>query len=166
MTPRPLHFDAWDPDRARSIAERQAGSRKGALLETLNELQATFGHIHADAIAILADVFNLSRAEVHGVKSFYHDLRDHPPASYVVKICQAEACQAMGCRALTAHAKDRLGLEFHETAVAQGVTLEPVYCLGNCALSPAVMINDRVYGRVDAGRLDALLEDCRKGAMP
>lgn len=161
MQPKALAPKPWNADDARQIAKQQA-RRPGALLEALNALQATYGFIHSEAIGILADVFNLSRAEVYGVKSFYHDLRDHPPGRFVLKICQAEACQAMGCRALTEHAKNKLGIDFHESAPRESFTLEPVYCLGNCALSPAVMINDRVYGRVDTGRLDSLVDACRR----
>lgn len=162
--PMPKQYRGWDPAEARRIAEREA-ERPGALLEALNALQERFGYIHEEAIAILSDVFNLSRAEVYGTKSFYHDLRDAPPGRYVLKICQAEACQSMGCAKLTAHARDRLGADFHETGPRADVTLEPVYCLGNCALSPAVMINEQVYGRVSPKRLDALLEACGRGGV-
>jgi len=162
--PKPRRFDAWDPAEARRIAG-QVALRPGALLEALNALQERFGYIHGEAIGILADVFNLSRAEVFGTKSFYHDLRDRPPGLYVLKICQAEACQSMGCVKLAEHARERLGADFHETSARGHVTLEPVYCLGNCALSPAVMINEQVYGRVSPERLDALLEACRRGGV-
>jgi len=161
----PRRDEPWDPEKARRIAEERA-QRPGALLNALNALQETFGYIHSEAIGMLAEVFNLSRAEVYGTKSFYHDLRDAPPAPFILRICRAEACQSMGCDGLAEHARRRLGLDFHETSRRDGVTLEPVYCLGNCALSPAVMINESVFGRVDSQRLDALIDACRKGGGP
>ncbi len=98
---------------------------------------------------------NLSRADVYGVVNYYHDFRTEAPGKHIVKICQAEACQAMGSRALTKHAHEALGAGFHETS--NNVTLEPVYCLGNCACAPAVMVNSKTHGRVDAARFDDLL---------
>jgi len=136
----------------------QFGSRPEMLVQILHALLERYGFISDDAIRQLADELNLSRAEVHGVVSFYHDFRTEPPGDHIVKICQAEACQAMGSRALTQHAETRLGVSMHETTTDGSVTLEPVYCLGNCACSPAVMVDDRVYGRVDDGKLDGLLD--------
>ncbi|RMD88999.1 MAG: formate dehydrogenase subunit gamma [Alphaproteobacteria bacterium] len=152
----------FDPAVARSIIAEHV-AEPGGLLAALNALQARFGYVDGELIAPLADAFNLSRAEVHGVISFYHDFRDRPPGRHVVRICQAEACQAMGSRGLTAHAKEVLGLDFGETNAGEGLTLEPVYCLGNCAAAPAVMIGETVHGRVDATRLDMLVAACRKG---
>ena len=129
----------------------------GGLLPALHDCHNAYGYIDKRVIPILADVFNLSRAEVHGVISFYHDFRDAAPGAHVIKICQAEACQAMGTRDLTAHAKRQLGIEFHQTQASGRCTLEPVYCLGNCACAPAIMIDDAVYGRVDKDRFDTLL---------
>ncbi|MFQ5348025.1 MAG: formate dehydrogenase subunit gamma [Rhodothalassiaceae bacterium] len=162
MTSRsPSRMD-FDAAAAQEIIAGHA-AEPGGLLEALNALQARFGCIDKALIAPLADAFNLSRAEVHGVISFYHDFRDRPPGRHVVRICQAEACQAMGARGLTAHAKQALGIDLGETGAGEGVTLEPVYCLGNCAAAPAVMIDGAVHGRVDAGRFDALIAACRKG---
>src|SRR5262249_42758208 len=104
---------------------------------------------------------NLTRAEVHGVISFYHDFRSEAPGRKIVRICQAESCQAMGSVALTSHAKKHLGIDFHETTRDQAFTLEPVYCLGNCALSPAMMVNGELYGRVTPQRLAQVLEEAR-----
>ena len=108
-----------------------------------------------DAVRQLADELNLSRADVHGVVHFYHDFRTEPAGKHIVKVCQAEACQAMGSRSLTEHAEGTLGAKLHETN--GDVTLEPVYCLGNCACAPAVMIDGRTYGRVDTERFDELV---------
>jgi formate dehydrogenase subunit gamma len=113
------------------------------------------GWVSEEAVRQLADELNLSRADVYGVVSYYHDFRTEPPGRHVVKICQAEACQAMGSRALTSHAQASLGTDMHNTNA--DVTLEPVYCLGNCACAPAVMIDGKTHGRVTAGRLDELV---------
>ena len=105
----------------------------------------------------IADELNISRADVHGVVNFYHDFRTTPPGRRVVKICQAEACQSMGSRELTAHAEQAVGVALHNTTADGEITLEPVYCLGNCACSPAIMIDSKVYGRVDNDQFDRLL---------
>jgi formate dehydrogenase subunit gamma len=131
------------------------GNRPEMLVQVLLAFMDRFGWISDEAIRQLADELNLSRADVHGVVSFYHDLRTTPPARHIVKICQAEACQAMGCRELTVHAEKTLGVTMDSGN--ETVTLEPVYCLGNCACSPAVMVDGRPYGRVDAARFDALV---------
>jgi formate dehydrogenase subunit gamma len=102
---------------------------------------------------------NLSRAEVHGVVTFYHYFRRSRPGAHTVSVCQAEACQSMGAEALTAHARRRLGIDFHQTSADGRFSLEPIYCLGNCACSPAVMIDGRLYGRVTPERFDALVAD-------
>lgn len=136
----------------------QFGGRPEMLVQVLHALVERYGYISEEAIRQVAAELNLSRAEVHGVVSFYHDFRTSPPAKHVLKICQAEACQAMGSRQLTAHAESKLGVEMHGST--DNVTLEPVYCLGNCACSPAVIIDDKVYGRVDANKLDKLIDEC------
>ena len=129
------------------------------LVQILNAFQARYAHISDEAVRQIAEELNLSRADVHGVVSFYHDFRREPAGKVVVKVCQAEACQAMGSRELTEHAKRSLGIAMHETDGGGEFTLEPVYCLGNCACSPSVMINDRVYGKVSAERFDRLLAE-------
>jgi formate dehydrogenase subunit gamma len=136
----------------------QFGGRPEMLVQVLHALVERYGYISEEAIRQVATELNLSRAEVHGVVSFYHDFRTSPPAKHVLKICQAEACQAMGSRQLTAHAESKLGVEMHGST--DSVTLEPVYCLGNCACSPAIIIDDKVYGRVDANKLDKLIDEC------
>ena len=135
----------------------QFEARPEMLVQILHLFMDCYGYISDDAIRHLASELNLSRAEVHGVVSFYHDFRIAPAGRRVIKICQAESCQAMGSQALTAHAEKSLGVSLNETTEDGATSLEPVYCLGNCACSPAVMVGDRVYGRVDAKALDAVL---------
>ena len=129
------------------------------LLPLLLRVQRRLRHVPPDCIAIVAQHFNLSRADVHGVATFYQDLRDAPPPRHVVQICQAEACQAAGCRALAAHAQASLGVTLASAAADARVALEPAYCFGNCALGPTVRIGDAVHGRVDAARFDALMRE-------
>jgi len=156
MTPHDITQQAVET----AIAHNKA--KPGALLPILHAIQDRIGHIPTDAVPVIASELNLSRAEVHGVISFYHYFRDTPPGRHTVQICQAESCQAMGSAQLTAFAKQTLGIDFHETTADQAFTLEPVYCLGNCACSPSVMIDDEVHGRVSHERLAALLEQARK----
>ena len=128
--------------------------RPGNLLEVLHGVQAALGHVPEASIELIAHELNLSRAEVHGVISFYHDFRDQPPDRPVVQLCRAEACQAVGARALEAH------LQSH----AEAVELAPVYCLGNCACSPAIMVDGKTIGRVDAKRFDEIVANLEGGA--
>lgn len=130
---------------------------EGGLLPALHDLQAAFGFISDEAVRLLAQAFNLSRAEVYGVVTFYHDFRRAPAGRHVVKLCQAEACQAMGSRDLAAHARERLGVALGGTTADGRVTLQPIYCLGLCATAPSAMVDGRVLGRVTAARLDAAL---------
>ncbi len=130
-------------------------ARPEMLIQILHTFVERFRYVSDDAIRQLASELNLSRADVHGVVSYYHDFRTEPPGKHIVRICQAEACQAMGSRELTAHAQDTLGVDMHGSS--DEVTLEPVYCLGNCACSPAIMIDGRTYGRVDTLRFDELV---------
>ncbi|HEY8256352.1 MAG TPA: formate dehydrogenase subunit gamma [Gemmatimonadales bacterium] len=133
----------------------------GGLLPILHAIQEEVGYIPPDAVPTIAEALNLSRAEVHGVISFYHDFRSEPAGRHVVHVCRAESCQAVGAEALLAHACDRLGVEVHGTTPDGSVTVEPIYCLGNCALSPAVMVDRNLYGRVTAHQLDTMLESLR-----
>lgn len=134
------------------------GSRPEMLVQVLQTFITRFSFLNEDAMRQIALGLNLSRAEVWGCIKFYHDFRTEAPGKTVVKICQAEACQAMGSRELTAYAEKALGIPMHSSSDDGKHTLEPVYCLGNCACSPAVMIDEKVYGRVDPSRLDALIE--------
>jgi len=131
----------------------------GALLPILHAIQDRFGYVDDRAVPIVADVLNLSRAEVFGVLSFYHLYRRTPPGEHIVYLCRAEACQAMGGRDLEAHVKRRLAIDYHETTADGRYSLEPIYCLGNCACSPAIMIDETVHGRVSPKRFDALVEE-------
>ena len=134
---------------------------EGPLLPILHAVQAEFGHVPQDALPVIAQSLNLSRAEVHGVMSFYHDFREEPAGRHVVKLCRAEACQAMGADRVAAHAKGVLGVDWHGTTADGAVTLEPIFCLGLCACAPAAMVDGRIVGRVDETRLDALLAGVR-----
>jgi formate dehydrogenase subunit gamma len=140
----------------RRLAEAKA-AEPGALLPILHAIQDKLGHVPENAVPIVAEVLNLSRADVHGVLTFYHFFRTHPAGKHIVYLCRAEACQSMGARALERYARDKLGVGFHETTADGRFTLEPVYCLGNCACSPAVMVDETVHGRVTPERLDEIL---------
>ena len=129
------------------------------LVQILQAIVSRFGWVPPETIRQLAQELNLSRADVHGVVEYYHDFRTEEPGKHIVKICQAEACQAMGSRELTEYAKKTLAVDLHDTN--NDVTLEPIYCLGNCACSPAVMIDGKTHGRVDESRFDALLDTMR-----
>ncbi len=131
--------------------------RPGGLLPLLHEIQEALGYVPPPALGGIAKALNLSRAEVYGVVTFYPDFRSAPPGRHVLKVCRAEACQAMQGDALANHARKRLGVDFHQTTADGAVTLEPVYCLGNCACSPAVMWDGEIYGRVTPEGMDALL---------
>jgi formate dehydrogenase subunit gamma len=151
-------FSAWDAQTARScIAELK--SKPGALLPILHALQERFGYVDKECVPIIADELNLSRAEVHGVISFYHHFRTTKPGRYTIQICRAEACQSMGADALVSHVKAHLGIDFHETTADGKFSLEPVYCLGNCACSPALMVNDEPYGCVSEQRFDGIVAE-------
>lgn len=129
----------------------------GALLPLLHAIQSDLGYVPDSAVPIIAKGLNLSRAEVHGVISFYHDFKTTPVGRHTVQVCRAEACQSMGSRQLEAHAKQTLGIDYGETTADGAVTLEPVYCLGNCACSPSVRIDDAIYARVDTDLFDDLM---------
>lgn len=137
----------------------------GALLPVLHGVQDALGYVPGDAVPLIAHELNLSRAEVHGVVSFYHHFRTHAPGRHVVRICRAEACQALGARALEAHAKKSLGIDFHETTSDGAITLEAVYCLGNCGCGPSVLVDpDELHARVTLETFDALVGTLREVA--
>ena len=135
--------------------------REGALLPILHDVQAAFGMVPQAALPQIAKALNISRAEVHGVVSFYHDFREHRAGAHVVKLCRAEACQAVGAERVAAHARAALGVDWHGTTPDGRVTLEPVFCLGLCACGPSAMVDGRVVGRVDEARFDALVAGVR-----
>jgi formate dehydrogenase subunit gamma len=129
----------------------------GALLPILHGVQDALGYVPPGAVALIAAELNLTRAEVHGVVTFYHYFRTTRPGRQVLQLCRAEACQALGAAALERHAKQRLGVDFHGTTADGRYTLEPVYCLGNCACGPSLMLDQELHGRVSAERFDALV---------
>ncbi|MGK0500262.1 MAG: formate dehydrogenase subunit gamma [Oceanicoccus sp.] len=133
--------------------------KPGALLPILHAIQDQLGYIPDAAVATIAGGLQLSRAEVHGVISFYHFFRSKPVGNHVVQICRAESCQAMGSRRLEAHAKSQLNIDYHQTTADGEITLEPVYCLGNCACSPSLRINQAVHSHVDEQQFDQLIAE-------
>lgn len=134
---------------------------EGPLLPILHGIQQEFGHVPEACLPIIADALSLSRAEVHGVVTFYHDYRSHPAGRHVLKLCQAEACQSVGSDATTAKLKQLLGIGFHETTRDGAVTLEPVYCLGLCACAPSAMLDGEVIGRLDDEKLEEIARAVR-----
>jgi formate dehydrogenase subunit gamma len=146
--------ETYDKQSAREIIEG-FDNRPEMLVQILHAFLNRFAWISEEAIRQLASELNLSRADVYGVVSYYHDFRTSPPGKHVVKICEAESCQAMGSRELSKHAQKSLGLAMRESN--DDVTLEPVYCLGNCACSPAVMVDGKTFGRVNANRFDEIV---------
>jgi len=145
---------SFDPVLAGDIIQ-ELKHLPGATLPILHALQDRFGYVDRAAIPLIAEALNLSKAEIHGVVTFYHEFREQPPGAHIVKLCRAESCQSMGCRELETHVETRLRLKMGGKA-----TLEAVYCLGNCALSPAVMIDGELHGRVDPARFDDLMAEC------
>jgi len=143
-----------------SILAEHAGM-DGRLLPILHAVQDTVGYISHAHVASIAKALNLSRAEVHGVVSFYHYFRQHEPGRHVVHVCRAEACQAMQCEQTEQHAKSELGVDYGGTSADGVFTLEAAYCLGNCAAAPTVMVDEKLYGRVTPERLAAILADWR-----
>jgi formate dehydrogenase subunit gamma len=148
--------EPWSAERGAAIIAPFA-AREGGLMPALRALQETFGYIPEPAVRLLAQALNLTRAEVHGVASFYHEFRRHPPARHVLRLCRAEACQSMGGERIAAQIRDRLGLDWHATTADGSVMLEPVFCLGLCAVAPSAMLDGRPIGRIDAARVVAYL---------
>lgn len=154
-------MQAWDAERARArISELE--HLPGALLPILHALQEEFGYVHPDATPLIASALNLSRAEVHGVVSFYHHFRTSPAGRHTLWICRAESCQAMGCEKLVEHVENRAGIKIGETTPDGSLTVEQVFCLGNCALSPAVLLDGQPYGRVTPNIADFLVDGSRR----
>jgi formate dehydrogenase subunit gamma len=147
--------------RTAHIVERLRGI-EGPLLPILHELQQAFGHVPTEALPVVAEALNLSRAEVHGVVSFYHDFRREPAGRHVLKLCQAEACQSMGGQAVTAAMSRALGIALGETSADGAVTLEAVYCLGLCACAPAAMLDGEPIGRLDAAAVRQIADEVRR----
>jgi formate dehydrogenase subunit gamma len=154
-------YEPWDADHAARIISEHL-RREGPTLPILQALQEAFGHVPEAAVRMVAEALNLSRAEVHGVVTFYHDFRADPPGRRVLKLCRAEACQAAGGDALAAAAQSRLGIEMGGTTLDGRVTLEAVYCLGLCATAPSASLDGRVVGRLDVPRLAVLLTEAQQ----
>lgn len=140
------------------------GNKPDELLEILHALQSQVGYVPEATLPVIAKALNLSRAEVYGVVSFYHDFRRHPAGKHIMKICRAEACQSMGTERLCQHAEKTLKTPLGGTTPDGQFTVEQVFCLGNCALSPAVMVDDRLFGKVDAKRFDEIVAEFSKEA--
>ncbi len=134
---------------------------EGPLLPILHGIQEEFGYVPGESLPVIAEALNISNAEVHGVVTFYHDYRNHPAGRHVLKVCMAESCQSMGGNEMAAKLQQLLGIGFHETARDGSVTLEPVYCLGMCACSPAAMLDGELIGRLDADRLEEIAAEVR-----
>jgi formate dehydrogenase subunit gamma len=154
-------YEPWNAARGTEIIAEHT-HLEGATLVILHALQEAFGYVPAPAIAMIASALNLSRAEVHGVFTFYHDFRHKPAGRHVLKLCRAEACQAAGGDALTARAEAKLGIAIGNTTPDERVTLEPIYCLGLCATAPSAMLDGRVVGRLDEARIDALVAEAQR----
>jgi formate dehydrogenase subunit gamma len=151
----------WDSVVASGIIRAHL-DREGPLLPILHELQSVFGYIPEPAVPLIADMINLSRAEVHGVVTFYHDFRKETAGRHVIKLCRAEACQACGGDALAERAEARLGVKLGNTTSDGRVTLESVYCLGLCSTAPSAMVDGRLVGRLDGKKLDRILAEAER----
>lgn len=150
-----MHKTAYLDVTDTAIADHR--EQPGALLPILHAIQDCIGHVPDEALPSIAKALNLSRAEVHGVVTFYPHFRTRPAGRHIVRICRAEACQSMGSERLLAHAQSSLGVRLHETTRDRCITLEPVYCLGNCACAPSVMVDDDLHGRVSVDRFDTIV---------
>jgi len=146
-------FPTWDAARAQNIIADHAGL-EGPVLPILHALQAAFGCVPAESVPLMAEALNLSRAELHGVISFYHDFREQPAGRHVLKICRAEACQSVGGEGISENLLARLGLDWHGTTPDGRLTIEPVYCLGLCATAPAALLDGKPLGRLTGAKLD------------
>jgi formate dehydrogenase subunit gamma len=154
-------YEPWEAERGAEIIAEHS-HLEGATLVILHALQEAFGYVPEAAIPMVASALNLSRAEVHGVVTFYHDFRHKPAGKRVLKLCRAEACQAAGGDVLAARAEAKLGVKIGNTTADERVTLEPIYCLGLCATAPSAMLDGRIVGRLDETRLDALVAEAQR----
>jgi len=153
-------YQAWDlVEASRIVAER--ATERGAAIQILHALMERFGHVDKAIVPVLAEALNLSRAEIHGTITFYHDFRDHPPGRRTIKLCRAEACQARGAVEMHAALKQKLGVDWHGTTADGAITIEPVFCLGLCACAPALLLDEEPVGNVVVNSLDALIAEAR-----
>ena len=150
-------YEPWNAERAAEIIADKAGL-EGAALPILHALQHAFGCVPTDAVPMVAKILNLTRAEVHGIVTFYHEFRRTPPGRHVLHLCRAEACQSMGADQVAAGVRARLGVDWHGTTDDGAVTLEPVFCLGLCAIGPAALLDGAPLAHLDAGKVAAALE--------
>lgn len=150
--------EPWSEVRTRAIVSEHI-HLEGPLMPILHSVQEAFGFVPEEAVPVIAQELNLSRAEVHGVVTFYHEFRREPAGRTIIKVCRAEACQAMGCENLVKRAEDRLGVECGGTSADGQVTLETIYCLGLCATAPSAMVDGKIVGRLDATKLDKILAE-------
>jgi formate dehydrogenase subunit gamma len=153
--------EIWSTERANEIIAEHRGL-EGATLPILHALQHAFGYVDQEAVPLIADALNLSKAEIFGTISFYHDFRSKPAARHVLKLCRAEACQSRGAVALHQHCKTHLGIDWHGTTSDGAITLEPVFCLGLCSSAPAALIDERPVARLTPAKMDALIEGARR----
>ena len=150
-------FDPWNATRARTVISNLVAT-EGACLPILHALQAVFGCVPLEAEPLIATALNISRAEVHGIVTFYHEFRREVPGRHTLHVCRAEACQSVGAEALAAHMKSALTIDWHDTSPDGAITLEPVFCLGLCATGPAALLDGQPIGRLTAARFDRMLE--------
>jgi formate dehydrogenase subunit gamma len=155
------NLEKWSEARGREIIAAHK-ALDGATLPILHALQEAFGCVPGEALPLVADALNLTRAELHGIVTYYHDFRETPAGTHVLKLCRAEACQSMGADALADQARDKLRIGWGETTTDGRVTLEPVFCLGLCACAPAAMLDGKVVGALDAPRLGALIDQASR----
>lgn len=148
----------WTPQQVQDEIDALK-HKPGALLPILHAIQDRWGYVPREAVPLIAESLQLTRAEVHGVISFYHHFRTTPPGRHVVQLCRAEACQARGSRALETHVRDVLGIDYHQTTADREITLEPVYCLGNCACGPSLRVGESIHGRVTPDKFDRLVDE-------
>jgi formate dehydrogenase subunit gamma len=151
------NYEPWNEEKAAAIIAGLSAT-EGASLPILHELQATFGCVPLDAEPLIASALNITRAEVHGIVTFYHEFRRKPPGRHVLQVCRAEACQAVGADAVCTHVRGALAVDWHGTSADGAVTLEPVFCLGLCATGPSALLDGRPVGRLNTTRIDRMLE--------
>lgn len=153
-------FEPWDAAKAKAIVLARA-QEKGAALPIMHDLMEQFGYVDRAIVPVMAEALNLSKAEIFGTLTFYHDFRDHPPGRHTIKVCRAEACQSRGAVEMAKTLRDKLGVDWHGTTVDGRITVEPVFCLGLCACAPAVLLDDEPVGNVTGDRIDDLIQEAR-----
>lgn len=154
-------YEPWSTERAAQVIAAHE-HMAGATMPILHAIQETFGFVPDPVVPMIAERLNLSRAEVYGVVTFYHDFRREPPGRHVIKLCAAEACQAVGAKALAEYAEEKLGCGMGETSADGRVTLEPIYCLGLCACAPSGLVNGRLVGRLDTAAIDEIAQEASR----